>query len=75
MEKLYAMFAKVVSATALIIVIITFGALVSAFPVKWAWNHVVPGVFSLREIGYWDAFCLIWLTGTFIKGTPTHSKS
>lgn len=75
MEKLYALFAKVVAATALIIVMLTLGAIVSAFPVKWAWNHVIPGVFHLKEIGFWEAFCLIWLAGAFIKGTPAHSKS
>jgi hypothetical protein len=70
MEKLYELFAKVVSATALIIVMITLGSLVSAFPVKWAWNASMPGIFHLKEIGYWEAFSLIWLAGALVKAAP-----
>lgn len=73
MEKIYEMFAKVVATTALIIVMLTLGATVSAFPVKWAWNSSIPGIFHLKEIGYWEAFCLIWLAGVFIKAAPSKS--
>lgn len=73
MEKLYEMFAKVIAATALIVAMLTLGALVSAFPVKWAWNWSVPGIFHLKEIGYWEAFCLVWLAGAFVKAAPEKS--
>lgn len=74
MEKLYEMFAKVVAGTALIIVVLAFASLITAFPVKWAWNYAVPGIFHLKEIGYWEAFSLIWLAGSFIKAAPSSSK-
>jgi hypothetical protein len=75
MEKLYELFAKVVAGTALIIVVLLFAALITAFPVKWAWNYAVPGIFHLKEIGYWEAFCLVWLAGSFIKAGPPRSDS
>lgn len=67
MEKLFEMFAKVVTTAAVVVLMLTFAALLSAFPVKWAWNCSMPGIFSLKEIGFWEAFCLIWLSGAFVK--------
>lgn len=73
MEKLYEMFAKALSGGALIIVILCIGSIISAFPVKWAWNGVMPGLFGLKEIGFWEAFCLLWLTSAFFKAAPSKS--
>jgi len=73
MERLYEVFAKVVAATALVIVMLCFASIVSAFPVKWCWNASMPGLFGLKEIGFWEAFCLIWLAGAFVKAAPTKS--
>lgn len=75
MEKLYEMFAKVVAATALIIATLFFGALVIAFPLKLAWNYAIPGILHFKEIGYWEAFCLIVVAGVLVKGYPASSKS
>jgi hypothetical protein len=36
-------------------------ALVGAFPVKWCWNHTMPAIFHLKEIGYGEAWCLTFL--------------
>lgn len=74
MEKLYEMFAKTVAGTALIIATLMFGGLVLSFPVKWAWNYAIVGIFHLKEIGYWEAFCLIGLCGVFFKGSPSPSS-
>ncbi len=73
MEKLYELFAKVVAGTALIVMTLCFGSIVMAFPVKWTWNAAIPGIFHLKEIGFWEAFCLIWLAGAFIKASPSKS--
>lgn len=70
MEKLYTMFAKALAGAALLVCILSVAAILSAFPVKWAWNCSVPGIFGLKEIGFWEAFCLIWLTGAFVKASP-----
>ncbi len=73
MEKLYELFAKAVAAAALVIAALCLGAIVSAFPVKWCWNASMPGLFGLKEIGFWEAFCLIWLAGAFVKAAPAKS--
>ena len=67
MESLYALFAKVLAGSALLVCVVCLGSLLAAFPVKWCWNGVVPEVWGLKEIGFWEAFCLCWLSGALIK--------
>jgi hypothetical protein len=45
-----------------------FSGLVLAFLVMWLWNFVMPSIFHLPEIGYWQAFCLYYLCGLLFKG-------
>jgi len=33
-------------------------ALIFAYPIMLVWNAVIPKVFGLVEIGFWDAFAL-----------------
>lgn len=52
-----------------------FGAFFLSFPVKWLWNYVVPTVFGLPEISYWQAVALFILCGLLFKGnTNTTTK-
>ena len=60
MEKLFEIFAKTITAIVLIVLVISAASLILAFPVKWCWNAVIPDVFRLPEIGYWEAFCLVY---------------
>lgn len=71
MEKLYELFAKTVAGVALIIASLTLASIITAFPLKWAWNYSIPGIFHLKEIGYWEAFSLIWVAASLIKAAPT----
>lgn len=71
MQKLYELVVNVVAAAIMLVIVIAFVALISAFPVKWAWNYAVPGIFHLKEIGFWEAFCLVWLAGAFVKAAPS----
>lgn len=49
-------------------------ALIFAFPVKWLWNYLMPDLFSLQYIGFWQAFCLLLLTGILFKPSINKSK-
>lgn len=71
MEKLFELFAKVISGAALIVVMLTFSCFVGAFPLKWAWNCAMPEIFHLTEIGFWEAFSLIWICGALVKAAPS----
>ena len=42
-------------------------ALILSFFVMWLWNGIVPSLFGLRGICYWDAFKLYYLSGLLVK--------
>jgi len=41
--------------------------LILAFPVMWLWNYLMPDLFHLSTIGYWQAFCLYYMCGLLFK--------
>ena len=51
-------------------------ALVFGFIVKWLWNFLMPGLFGLKQITYWQAFAIVILAkllfGTFGKDHHDH---
>lgn len=44
-------------------------AFVFAFFVQWLWNHLMPDIFGLKMISYWQAFGLILLAKLFFGGS------
>ena len=38
----------------------------------WLWNALMPGIFKLPEIGFWQAVGIIVLTQILFKGGPAH---
>jgi hypothetical protein len=43
-------------------------ALIFGFLVKWLWNWLMPDIFGLAPISYWQAFGLILLAKLFFGG-------
>lgn len=56
-----------------IIILLLVVLFVSIVPLitMWLWNYVMPGVFNLPEIGYWQAFALLMLSSLFFKNIKT----
>jgi len=50
-------------------------ALLMAFPTMWLWNWLMPDIFGLVEIDFWQALGLNVLSGILIRPTTTNSKS
>jgi hypothetical protein len=50
----------------------TVFALLFGFVVAWLWNAVMPKVFGLGEIGYWQAVGLLILAKIFFAGGDHH---
>ncbi len=48
-------------------------ALVFGFLVKWLWNFLMPDLFGLKEITYWQAFTIVILS-KLIFGTFGHKN-
>lgn len=50
-----------------IILTVVVGLLI-AFPVMYLWNYVIPDVFGLSTIVFWQAFALYSLCNTLMIG-------
>ena len=57
----------------LIVVVLILG-LIAAFPVMWLWNFVMPAVFGLTRITFWQAFALYVLSNLLFKSASRSSK-
>lgn len=60
-------------ALGLIVVAFILG-LFAAFPVMWLWNFVMPAVFGLTKITFWQAFALYVLSNMLFKSAARTSK-
>lgn len=56
---------------ALGIVLAVVFAFVLGFLVKWLWNTIMPPVFGITEISYWQAVGLLVLAKIFFGGGPS----
>ncbi|MBD3378743.1 hypothetical protein GF406_27195 [candidate division KSB1 bacterium] len=48
--------------------------LLLGFIVMWLWNWLMPTIFGLPVISFWQAWGLVVLTHIFFKSFPHHSK-
>jgi high-affinity Fe2+/Pb2+ permease len=59
------------------VVLAALFALVLGFVVQWLWNWLMPDIFALKQISYWQAFGLVFLCrllfGGFGHRGPRHS--
>lgn len=46
-----------------------------AYPVMLLWNWLIPSIFSLREIGFFEAWGLMLLASFLFKSTSTSSNN
>lgn len=54
------------SLVALIALIVSI--VIVVFITQLLWNYVIPDVFGLRELEFWQTFALLILTGIFFGG-------
>lgn len=57
-------FLETIGFLVLAFVVIAGASLLMAWPFVWTWNYAVPQVFGLPRIGYWEAFCLLWVANS-----------
>lgn len=50
-------------------------ALLMTFPTLWLWNWLMPVIFGLIKINFWQALGLNVLSGLLIRPTPTSSTN
>jgi hypothetical protein len=56
------------------ILIIALVAVILGLPLMWLWNWLMPTIFNLPEITFWQALGLNALTTILFKSTPTTKK-
>lgn len=62
-------------AVVVVAMVIALGmGLVFAFPIMWIWNWLVPGLFGLSTITFWQAFWLKFLLALLIPTTNVSTK-
>jgi hypothetical protein len=66
MEKLI----MVLGVIALVIIV----AFLLAFPTMWLWNYLMPVIFGLIKISFWQALAMNLLCGFLFKSTSSRSK-
>lgn len=49
-------------------------AIIFSLPVMWLWNYLMPDLFALKQIGLWQAFCLLLLCGFLFKSSSSSSS-
>lgn len=57
------------------IILILIVACITAFPVKWLWNWLMPILFNLQEINFWQALGLEILCSLLFKTIAPSYKS
>jgi len=62
-----------VGAIAVAAVLLLVGALY-AFPVMWIWNYMMPELFALPVISFWQAFWGTFLCGLLFKSSGVQSS-
>jgi succinate dehydrogenase hydrophobic anchor subunit len=56
------------------ILLITLAAVILGFPLMWLWNWLMPPIFGLTEITFWQALGLNALSAILIKPTINTKK-
>jgi len=56
------------------ILMIILVALILGFPLMWLWNWLMPSIFNLPEITFWQALGLNALSAILIKPTIKTNK-
>lgn len=54
-------------AVLVVLIVSALAALLFGFPIKWLWNAVVPEIFGLPTITYWQAVGLNMLSALLLR--------
>ena len=58
---------KIIGVIVLGLVIVVILALIMAFPTMWLWNWLIPDIFGLVKIDFWQALGINLLTGLLFR--------
>ena len=64
-----------IKAWAIVIGTIIVIVLLLTLPTMWLWNWLMPVIFGLPEIGFWQAFGLLILSNILFKNSSSSSSN
>ena len=66
---------KVIGSVVLIAISVVVCALLMAIPVYYLWNWLMPEIFGLTTLDFWQALGISLLASCLFKGTSSTSSS
>lgn len=64
----------VIGGIILITILVFLWGFLWSWPLMWAWNYVMPSVFGLSTITYWQMFCLYFVLTSLWKVTSVSNS-
>jgi hypothetical protein len=59
----------------LALVTIALIAIIGAIPMYFLWNWLIPAIFGLKMITFWEGWGILWLSGILFKSSSPSSSS
>lgn len=56
------------------VAVVAIGSILAAFPVMLLWNWLMPAIFGLKAISFWQALGLSILCGLLFKSSSSSSS-
>lgn len=66
-------FVKIIGAALIGLAAVLVIALFIGLPVMWLWNWLMPEIFGLKEVGFWQSVGLAFLCGILFKASVSKS--
>jgi energy-coupling factor transporter transmembrane protein EcfT len=67
-------FTDLVRALAAVFLFVTFVAVLTGLPLMWLWNWLMPELFGLKTITFWQAVGLNFLSSILFKSSSSSSS-
>jgi len=58
----------------LALIVFAFIALIGAIPTYFLWNWLMPDLFELPRLTFWQAWGIFWLASILLKGSSSSSS-
>ena len=59
----------------IMIAVLAFVALIGAVPTYFLWNWLMPDLFELPRLTFWQAWGIFWLASILFKASSSSSSS
>jgi hypothetical protein len=74
MDRITRKIATTIGAIVMLCALIMIGGLLVGFPIKWLWNWLLPDMFGLKVIGFWQAWGFAVLCGMLFKSSASNKS-